>query len=313
MAKKTKTKTKDKSKPSRWIRWWESVDDEQRGFLAKWSVNTVFFVVVMIGSVYSLREMDAFVRSRPDYDKPIELVPVNVPEIYQKHRSEIREVLIEAQAAASVGWRDDQLVRQVGEALENVGWVKSVNRIEKQFDANKGRLILDCEYRLPAALILHASKYYLVDDEGVRLPGQYRNDPTYPLVVGVKQSPPEPGISWPGEDIEDGLSLLALVKKEVYTKQITGVSVENHDGRLNPRKSHLEIITTAAMGRPPGRIRWGRPLGQEIEEPTPEQKLATLQANYARYGRIDCNQMWIDVSVRDGTFLFPTDDPVTAQ
>jgi len=134
----------------------------------------------------------------------------------------------------------------------------------------------------------------------------------YRLITGVRADAPEPGQPWEGRDLRAGIEMLTLLRDEPFWKQISAVSVRNFQGRSDPRGPHIEIVTTSpGPGRIAGRIRWGSALGQEIEEPTPEEKLATLRANYHQYGRVDCNKLWIDVSTQRGSFLYP--DTATAE
>jgi hypothetical protein len=256
---------------------------------------------VCVGVAYALGVLEAYVKAQGPIDPPVRLTLCDVPESYRGRAAS--EVLVEAQAGAQSGWGASGLVEEIGRRVSSVGWVKRVQRVEKLHD---GRVLIRCDYRFPAAMVESGRKYYLVDEEGVRLPGEYVHDPKYRLVTGVAASAPAPGAVWPGEDVQAGLAMLNVLSKEAFWKQVAGVSVSNFRGRADSRASHIEVVTVAAgSGRVAGRIRWGSALGQEIEEPTVEEKLAILRANYGKYARIDCDQMWIDVSAKRGSYLYP--------
>ena len=300
MAKRSdKKKTSDQ--PKLLARAWESLGEAGRGKAMRLLLQMTAGICVVIGVVYVLGVLESFVEARTPVDPPLRLTLRGVPGAYRGRTA--REILGEAEAAAAAGWSDDMLVERIGRRIADVGWIKEVKRIEKLYD---GRVLIDCEYRIPMALVERAGEYYLVDREGVRLPGQYVNDPRYRLIAGVDAWAPEPGQPWEGEDLQAGLALLELLRNEPYWEQISAVSVHNFRGRADSRGPQIELVTIpAGPGRVAGRIRWGSALGEEIEEPTPEEKLATLRTNHTRYQRIDCNQMWIDVSAQRGGYLYP--------
>ena len=279
----------------------ESFGERGQSMFVRSLLSLAVFVCAAGVIVYVLRQLEVYVEARGPEDPDVRLTLRGVPKAYRGRPAQ--EILADAREVASVGWADDRLVEDIGVNISKVGWIKRVRRVEKLFD---GRVLIDCDYRTPAALVEHDTKYYLVDGEGVRLPGQYVNDPRYRLIAGVAVAPPETGQPWEGQDLQAGLALLDRLAGEPFWDQISAVSVHNFRGRTDPRGVQIELVTTSpGPGRVAGRIRWGSALGDEIEEPTPEEKVATLRANYARYRRIDCNQMWIDVSTRGGSYLYP--------
>lgn len=212
----------------------------------------------------------------------VDLPPVLVP----LARSDLEQAL---QPVLDGDWTDNQFCRRAAAALADVAWVRSVRHVRRLSDA---RLEISCDYRQPIAFVRHDATYYLVDHEAVRLPGRYPYDPGLPLVEGVAGSPPQPGGRWLGSDLRAGLATLELLLKEPYAAQIYGVTVENYEGRRDPHRAHLVLMTD----QPGGRIAWGSEPGMEIEENTAAQKMAILRENYRRTGRIDGGYAVIDVT-----------------
>lgn len=190
-------------------------------------------------------------------------------------------------------WLDDRVCRDMASRVASVAWVERVRHVRRQ---RNGRFDISCAYRVPFATVQHDDQYFLVDATGVRLPGEYRDDPSWLVIRGVAAPPPAPGALWPGADVQAGLATVRAVVRERFAKQITAVLLENFDGRVNPRRPHVELATDRAGGR----ILWGSPPGREVAENDLPQKLAILRAYYERTGRVDANHVVVDVSTHPG-------------
>jgi len=195
-------------------------------------------------------------------------------------------------------WIDDDVCREMAGRLESSGWVARVNFVRRSSDAS---FEVSCRYRVPVAMVQRDAEFYLVDQDAVRLPGQYLYHPESPLVQGVTAAPPGPGVTWAGQDVRAGLAVLAAIRSEPFSRQVTAVLVDNFDGRRDHRDVHLELATD----RSGGRIRWGSAPGRELEENTVAQKVAILRANYARTGRVDADHPIIDISTLPDRFTIP--------
>lgn len=195
-------------------------------------------------------------------------------------------------------WTAPDLCRRMADAAAPVGWIKTLRGVRRLAD---GAIQIDCDYRTPAAIVAQRDGYVLVDDDQVRLPGVYAYHQSWIVISGVAEPPPPAGGVWLGEDLRAGLNLIASLRREPFTAQITAVLVDNYDGRLDPRRCHLEVATD----RTGGRIRWGSAPGAEIEENSMAQKAAILRANFARTGRIDAHYAVIDISTFADRFTVP--------
>jgi hypothetical protein len=150
-------------------------------------------------------------------------------------------------------------------------------------------------------MVQHGGEFLLVDADGVRLPGKYLYNPAWKLVQGVRASPPEPGVSWEGQDIRAGLAVIEALGEQPFADQITAVLVDNVGGRHQPGRSHVELATDRAGGR----IRWGSAPGTEVEENSVPQKVAILYENYRQTGRLDAGHPVIDISTFPDRFTVP--------
>jgi len=195
-------------------------------------------------------------------------------------------------------WTHPEICRELAVRLSTVGWVAGVNHVRRRCD---GRLEVSCRYRRPMAMIRQGDDFLLVDATGIRLPGRYIYDRTWPLLLGVSAPAPACGHPWDGRDVQAGLALLDVMQNESFASQITGINVENFAGRINPRLTHLALTTDQRDGL----IRWGSAPGFELEENSVEQKLAILRENFRVTGRADATYRIIDVSTFPDRFTVP--------
>lgn len=251
------------------------------------------------GGFVGLQRLDAHVDRLLLLDRPDPVVDfVDLPkELYSLANYDLQKSLFEVLGR---DWTDDRLCSEMASRVATVGWVGKVHHVRR---TGGGRFEISCRYRNPAAVVLHQQAGYLVDSDGIRLPGTYVQHPAWRTIFGVQASPPQPGAHWEGDDVQTGLAVLATVRSEPFARQIVGVAVENHAGRHDPRTGHVELVTD----RPGGRIRWGSAPGRELEENGVAQKLALLRKNYSDTGRVDAGHVVIDVSVFPDRYTVPGD------
>lgn len=199
---------------------------------------------------------------------------------------------------------DRQLLIETKKRLDADPWVLHVRQVRRAFSYSPGDTIeIDCDYRVPGALVKWGGYYWLVDRDGYKLPEQYtpRDVPkvvmsedqriNIRIIEGVRRPPPEVGLKWPGEDLAAGLDMAAALAYRPYTEQILKINVANFGGRINDKDAHLVLVT-----RYGSEIRWGRPpADRESFEIPAGQKLEYLQRVYQQFGRVDARQPWIDV------------------
>jgi len=195
-------------------------------------------------------------------------------------------------------WLSASVCEEIAKRLERTGWIAGLRHVRRLAG---GRFEIRANYRRPAALVQKGSDFYLVDWEGVRLPGIYMHHPMWKLIQGVAAAPPPPGEKWASDDLRAGLDVLAALRGELFAEQVSAVLVNNHRGRSDPRSAHVELGTD----RPGGRILWGSAPGAEVEENAAAQKLTILRENHRRTGRVDAGYLVIDVSTFPDRFTVP--------
>jgi hypothetical protein len=230
-----------------------------------------------------------------EYRGPVRLELVDLPDWLERdeHRHIVESVIAAAGLSRGDAFLDGELVGRVGRQMARSGWIRRIVGVEKCY----GRVIrVRCEFRTPLAWAMHGDYCYLIDGEGVRLPGRYSHVQVKGAglvqLAGVHAGPPVAGAPWVGEDLRAGVELAALLEGCAFRGQVRGVLVHNYGGRENSREAHIELATD----RPGSRIRWGRAPGCEVGiEPSAGEKIALLRGLYRRYQRIDMGRSYVDV------------------
>lgn len=287
---KSKLKRKGgRTRPSPWFEFAKSAARQSVGPMLK----VVFLAVVLSACWIGLRRMDRWVRSEPQFAGPPRIVLVDVPDGIADQIHDRLRIFEDA------SWSQASLCRRMTEVLDADPWVAEVLAVRRFAD----RVVrVECKYRTPFAMVQTPTGFVLVDDAGVRLPGVYQYHPSYMLIQGVAAPPPPPGEAWDAGSVRSGLGLIDLLDRELFSEQITAVMVHNYGGRQDRSAAQLELATD----RDGGRIIWGSPIGEEIEENTAAEKLELLRANFERFGRADANRSVIDVSVLPDRTYVPT-------
>ena len=230
---------------------------------------------------------------------------------------------------------DPQALRDAVEVLKHdpriSPWIKEIHHVKLLYEQKPGdTLEIDCEYRIPVALVHGQStapdsddtldRYYLVDADGVALPERYAPDELGKVVYGrngrmnirviegISTPPPTlPGKTWPGGDLRAGLEMVRALAGRTYTEEIMKVDMTNFQGRVSEREANIVLWTNHT---PPTQIRWGRPesdKGSGIVEIPPADKMVYLEKVFQQFGRVDAGRPWIDI--RFPHITYPADPP----
>ena len=209
------------------------------------------------------------------------------------------------QMTGKVSLFDKGVVNQLLNKYQKNGWVSKVKSIEKQFP---NKIKMQLELRRPVAVVemkkwSNRSSYYLVDQDNVRLPGEYYTIPsipiTLPVIVGVRSSPPLAGEKWLDKGLSDALDVAGVLKKyQVYPKlDVAGIDISNIDGKVNKKSSEIVIVTKKNV-----QIEWGRPIKtNKLFEISAEEKIKNLyrvleispQLHGIKYVKIQFDQPYI--------------------
>jgi len=195
---------------------------------------------------------------------------------------------------------DPGISARLAAAYERSVWVERVKRIEKhdpRVDPTRPPLEVVLTFRRPAAFVETRRGYCLVDAEGVRLPGVYREPQVGAcrllVLRGVETPPPEPGRVWSDASLLAGVKVAQTVAPQRERFRLAWIDVSNVGGRRDPRESEIALVTASGT-----RIRWGRAPGPEAErlEKSPAEKLAYLSYVYDQLGgRVDGVLAYIDI------------------
>lgn len=186
-------------------------------------------------------------------------------------------------------------------------WVRKVERVLVRPD---GIVSVWCQFRRPTAWVRQGKSCYLVDEDGVRLPGQYDavdcRDGALFVIDGVDLAPPAVGQPWRGADVAAGIRLARLLTGHPFSHQIADILVANYDGRRDRDRPYIELTTD----RQGSRVWWGRPPDEEFgTEITATQKLTLLGTLYRRWGRIDLNRDYVSIMTWPDRIAVPVDAP----
>ena len=296
-----RTSKKNKGAGNPLIASFAAVAGQTRARLAAWpavrwlQLSLVVLIPLAIG--WTLSRLEHRVHAFTAYDRPLMLKWVELPPWLRL--PENRHVLDSLARTIDLQSTDRMLDRTLAERLggaladPRIGWVKSVDRI--RIDPS-GEVTVKCQFRMPAAWVQHRKIGYLVDAEGVRLPGRYDiedcRSTAMMVIEGVTAGPPEIGDPWMGDDVASALNLVSLLDGKPFRHQVTSVLVGNYRGRRDRSRPHIELGTDM----PGSRIWWGRPPGEDVgTEISAEQKLMLLETLYRQSGRIDMNRAYVDI------------------
>ncbi len=181
---------------------------------------------------------------------------------------------------------DDSVVARVGKSFEANPWVKRVTAVERVFP---DRLRVRFEARRPHVALRRPDGVYVVDAEGVVLPGVYASIPASCArtieVTGVASLPPRAGGKWDDADVRAGMELVELVASTatLTALDVRTIDVSNVGGRIDRRRPDTSLVTASGCT-----IVWGRaPSAAGFGEPTPSEKLELLGTVVREYPKLD--------------------------
>lgn len=275
--------------------WWSSLDKDGRRRVVRRACAGLITVSLISGFLIGLYRLESSVEASLHARVEPTLRIVDVPEALAGDADlALRDALTPLMAKS---WTGDGLCRAMAQRAANVGWVRQVQSVRR---AGDGTIEVRCTYRLPAAMVQAGVMFYLIDEESVRLPGEYAHDARFMFLAGVKQPVPPVGRTWEGDDVAAGLNVVSALRDEPYAPQITAVILDNFGGRVDERAHHIELATDQQ-----GRILWGSAPGREVEENTVAQKLAILRENHRRTTRADARHAIIGICTYPDRYTVP--------
>lgn len=256
-------------------------------------VMRVLLVAAIIGAAtLGLRHLRRYVLAQPTFARNVARIELaDRPEWMSDWLArQIRLELAGGQEAHKT--LDPQLARRVHEAAQGCPWIRALHevRVERRPEGpddttcGAGRVIVRAEWRRPAAVGVWGEREEYVDAEGVVLPAhQVRRWLGLPRVIGQLARPPRPGLTWPGEDMAAGLSMLRLLRDKPYYTEITAIDVANFGRRQSLTAPAIRLV--AAAGQAVTDIRFGDLPSDgmpSVGGPSVKRKLAYLDGWYRR-------------------------------
>ena len=179
---------------------------------------------------------------------------------------------------------------QASKALADTGWV---NGQPTAHWTDNGSIIIDADWRIPAAVVRKADRDYLIDYDANVLPLDYAHDQSNQFII-YNPALPYPGVgnTWNEPEIRDALALLNELKANNLLAQIVGVD-------LGTKRDHgiLKLITNGNA-----RIIFGGGPGRSRPAEMPSQiKIDRLVSLYSKTGRIDAGAYLVDIRGQDIT------------
>jgi hypothetical protein len=268
------------------------------------ALHVTIFVIFASAIVSLFRISQIYVDRRLAFPSlPPRVVLINRPAWMSDFLAE--EIIKSTQPLGLHSAFDQQLLVDTAKALASNPWIKRINQVRRMYEEKPGdTLAIDCQYRVPAALVKWGQYYWLVDSQGVKLPEQYTADQLPKILLGadgktniriidgVVHAPCESGRIWTGDDMAGGLEMARILSGLDWADQIREIDVSNYAGRLDAREAQIVLLTSFGT-----QLRWGRPPSAKdaFVEVSASQKLAAIDGIFHRSNRVDDNQPWIDV------------------
>jgi len=269
----------------------------------------LIFLMTVAGAVVAFSRFVPDLRNRPEYQFRMEESRITPPPAWVP-AGILKEVMADAPLPETVSLLDPDLCRNVARAWERHPWVKRVLCVQI---TSEPALVVDVEYRQPAALIRVVDGFYPVDQDGILLPPRDFSSTSTELLPQVQNivSTPHDGVGKPwGDPVVVAVAKLAAVLapeqnlalywNRFQLKSIIAPTLSNPAAA--PDQLIFELETAGG-----NRVVWGRPPGEDSLEPTPEVKLARLVEYQSRFGSLDgvSGRHRIDIRLFDGISLHP--------
>jgi len=193
-------------------------------------------------------------------------------------------------------------------------------QVRRIFGKSPGDTIqIQCEFRMPIALVEDQGWFWLIDQAGIKLPERFGKSEIgkvlqssgraiqMRVITGVASQSPQSGNVWQGDDLIAGVDLIKTLSGKPGTSEVVTVDVSNFAGRRDLNAAQI-VLYRADQGE----LRWGRPVNASdffVEVPV-ERKLKYIEVidRDVRAGKL--NSPWYDL--RFDSLLVDKDARVTA-
>jgi hypothetical protein len=243
------------------------------------AVGSLVLIVLLIHrSIYS------FISNQGAYTVRQSVAQVDVSPSWADRRTGDGVVTLKVDGAE---WNlfDETLVARIGRSFEENAWVRRVTAVERVFP---DQIRVKFDLRRPYVAIHRANGFYVVDRDGIRLPGVYTEPPACESSLrftGLASTPPAAGQKWADAEIAAALEMAALIAQEPAFARagVTGVDLANLNARLDRRRPELALLTQSGCV-----IEWGRvPSTTKFGELAVADKLDNLRQVLETYPNLE--------------------------
>lgn len=182
-------------------------------------------------------------------------------------------------------------LRRIALALGGSGWFEGLPSVKREAG---GVIRVDGRWRVPAAVVRAGGKDRLISWEAKPMPVSYEPGRSgLKVIVGAVEpvaagsaGHPDYQRAWPGEQTQAALELLALISREPWADQISGVDVSAYSS-----KKELVLLTKYGTS-----IVWGgRPSQPRPGDTSTASKLAKIAMLQRDLRRVDGGMAAVDV------------------
>jgi hypothetical protein len=175
---------------------------------------------------------------------------------------------------------DDAAMKTLSEAVRQDPSVKKVAETRRTFPSKFEVRVVP---RVGWVALRTTAGYVLLDDEAVRLEGEFRECPgsrTGLTIIGTTAVPPAPGRVWAHDDIKAAFDMIRVVLTSTVLRSLVAqIDVSNLGGRIVPAEPEIQFVTRSGC-----RIHWGSvSAANDAFELTASEKLSNLAVILQRY------------------------------
>jgi hypothetical protein len=234
--------------------------------------------------------------SRPEYRLAFREIQLTPPPSGAVPNDILQQVQRQRDFADEVSILDPQLAKRIGQAVHQHPWIAAVREVRLSFPP---QVIVEVEYRQPAALVSLQAGLYPIDVDGVLLPPAdftSADQQRYPLIRNVRSVPSGPaGVSWGDPTVLAAARLADVLRRDWSELQLTAIIAPRPaTAEIDPAELRFEL--TAQGG---SKIVWGRAPGSgHPGELTAEQKIGRLRKYLAEFGRYDQPRGPYEIDIR---------------
>ena len=160
---KSRNKSPAKPKPK---------DPERVRRIRRAALHTSLVIAIIAGGALGLQRLKHYVEKIEQPTSSMTIVIKNRPRWMTT--PVIDDLVARTRPTGPYSVFDRELLVKVRKSLEADPWVEHVNRVRRAYSNEPGDTIeIDCDFRVPAALVRWGNYYWLVDRKGIKLPEQF--------------------------------------------------------------------------------------------------------------------------------------------